>query len=54
MKTKRVNRDEVRENRLTIPMAKAEKEAIQKMADKSGLTMTAWVRMVLIREINRK
>lgn len=54
MKTRKINRDEVRENRMTIPMAKAEKEAIQKMADKSGLSMSAWVRMVLIKEINRK
>lgn len=54
MKTKRANRDEVRENSFTVKASKSEKEAIQKMADKSGLSMSAWVRMVLIKEINRK
>ena len=51
MKTKRANRDEVRENTLAIPMTKAEKEAIREASAQSGLTMTAWARMVLNEKI---
>lgn len=54
MKTAKSNRDEVRENSFTVLTTKAEKEAIQRMADKSGLSMSAWVRMVLNEKINRK
>ena len=39
MKTPKSNRNEVRENSFTVMATKAEKEAIKKMADKSGLTM---------------
>lgn len=53
MKTPRSNRDEVRENSFTVMATKAEKEAIQRMADKSGLSMSAWVRMVINRELNK-
>ena len=54
MKTPRPNRDEVRETTFTATVTKAEKEAIQDMANKSGLTMSAWVRMVLLENINQK
>lgn len=54
MKTAKANRDEVRENTLTITATRAEKEAIKKAADKIGLTMSAWVRMVLNEKINQK
>ena len=54
MKKPNENRDEVRENALTIMSTKEEKEAIKKMAYKSGLTMSAWVRMVLNEKINQK
>ena len=54
MKTPKSNRDEVRENSFTVMATKAEKEAIQKMADKSGLSLSAWVRMVLNEKINQK
>lgn len=53
MKTPRSNRDDVRENSFTVLATKAEKEAIQRMADKSGLSMSAWVRMVINRELNK-
>lgn len=53
MKTPRSNRDDVRENSFTVMATKAEKEAIQRMADKSGLSMSAWVRMVINRELNK-
>ena len=54
MKTAKANRDEVRENTLTITATRAEKEAIKKAANKIGLTMSAWVRMVLNEKINQK
>ena len=54
MKTPKVNRDEVRAENLSIPMTKAEKEAVQNAADGCGLTMTAWARMVLAEKINQK
>ena len=52
MKTAKSNRDDVRENSFTVTATKAEKEAIQKMAHKKGLTMSAWVRMVINEKIN--
>ena len=54
MKTPKANRDEVRSENLSIPMTRAEKESVQNAADGFGLTMTAWARMVLAKEINRK
>lgn len=54
MKIANTNRDEVRENTLSIPMSKAEKEAVKNTANKCGLTMTAWARMVLAEKINQK
>ena len=54
MKTPKANRDEVRAENLSIPMTRAEKEAVQSAADSCGLAMTAWARMVLAKEINRK
>ena len=54
MKIAKANRDEVRENTFTVTATKAEKEAIQNAAYKSGLSMSAWVRMVLAEKINQK
>ena len=54
MKTPNANRDEVRESTFTVTATKAEKEAIKKAANKIGLTMSAWVRMVLAEKINQK
>jgi hypothetical protein len=54
MKTPKANRDEVRESTFTVTATRAEKEAIQKMANQSGLTLSAWVRMVLMDKINQK
>ena len=53
MKTPKANRDDVRETTLTVTVTKAEKEAIQDMANKRGITMSAWVRMVLLDKINQ-
>lgn len=54
MKTAKINRDEVRENTICIPVTKEEKEAVQNTASKIGLTMSAWVRMVLNEKISQK
>lgn len=54
MKTAKINRDEVRENTICIPVTKEEKESVQNTASKIGLTMSAWVRMVLNEKINQK
>lgn len=47
MKTPKKNRDEVRENSLTIPMSREEKESVKKAADNMGVTMSAFARIVL-------
>jgi hypothetical protein len=44
------NREEIRANNLSIPMTKAEKEAIREASQKSGLTMATWARMVLAQQ----
>lgn len=54
MKIAKSNRDEVRENSLTITMLKTEKEAVAREAAKIGLSMSAWVRMILAEKINQK
>lgn len=47
MKTPKANRDEVRENSVTIPMTAEEKERIRAYAEKKGLSMSAFVRMIV-------
>ena len=47
MKTSKVNRDEVRENTLCVPMSREEKLAVQKAADDMGVSMSAFARMAL-------
>ena len=47
MKTAKSNRDEVRENSIAVPMTKEEKEGVRKAADDMGLSMSAFVRVVL-------
>ena len=54
MKTPRTNRDEVRKNTFTVTATKAEKEAVRAAADKAGLSISSWVRMVLNEKINQK
>jgi antitoxin component of RelBE/YafQ-DinJ toxin-antitoxin module len=54
VKTAKDNRDDVRESTFTVTATRAEKEAIQKVAHQNGLTMSAWVRMVLAEKINQK
>jgi L-rhamnose isomerase len=47
MNKPKTNRDEVRENSLTIPMSKQEKERVQKKANEMGISMSALGRVVL-------
>lgn len=47
MKTSNSNRDEVRENTLTIPMTREEKEAVRKAAEDMGTSMSTFARIVL-------
>ena len=54
MKTAKSNRDEVRANTFTVTATKAEKEAYSKRSHQIGLSLSAWVRMVLNEKINQK
>ena len=54
MKTAKTNRDEVRENALCVLLSAPEKEAVEKEANKMGLSMSAWARMVIAEKINKK
>lgn len=54
MNKPKANREEVRETTFTVSVTRAEKKSIQEMANKSGLTLSAWVRMVLAEKINQK
>ena len=47
MKTAKTNRDEIRQNTLTVPMSRDEKMMVQKAADDMGVPMSAFVRIVL-------
>jgi hypothetical protein len=47
LKTPKTNREEVRENSLTIPMTKGEKDAIRKVAERQGMSMATYARFVL-------
>lgn len=53
MKTARLNRGNVRSEDLMIKMTAGEKNAVMREADKAGLTMSAWVRMVLNERISK-
>ena len=53
MKTPKANRAEVRENTLSILLTDAQKEAVEREANKAELSMSAWARMVLAEKINR-
>lgn len=54
MKKAKSNRDEVRENTLCVLLSASEKEAVEREANKMGLSMSAWARMILAERINRK
>lgn len=44
--------DDSRANALTIPMSAEEKEEIRTAADKMGLTMSSYARLVLKEKLN--
>ena len=54
MKKAKSNRDEVRENTLCVLLSATEKEAVEREANKMGLSMSAWARMILAEKINQK
>ena len=54
MKTPKKNREDVRKSTFTVTVTREEKESIQEAAHKTGLTLCAWVRMVLNEKINQK
>ena len=47
MKTASQNREEIRENSITVPMSEFEKERIRAAARDMGVPMSAFVRIVL-------
>ena len=47
------NREEVRNNFFAVAVNNAEKKAIKKESNKMGISMSAWVRMVIAEKINR-
>ena len=47
MKIAKSNRDEIRENSLTVPMNDDEKKAIKRAADEMGVTMSAFARIAM-------
>lgn len=47
MKTAKSNREEVRENSLTIPMNADEKHQVKLAAEKMGVPMSTFARLVL-------
>ncbi len=54
MKTPKINREEIRNNMLAVMLTDAQKESVEREANKAGLSMSAWVRMVLADKINQK
>lgn len=54
MKTAKINREDVRGNTLSILLTDSQKGAVEKEANKAGLSMSAWARMVLAEKINQK
>ena len=54
MKKAKSNRDEVRENTLCVLLSATEKEAVEREANKMGLSRSAWARMVLNEKLNQK
>ena len=54
MKTAKNDRTAIRGNTLAILLTDSQKESIEREANKAGLSMSAWARMVLAKEINQK
>lgn len=54
MKTAKNDRTVIRGNTLSILLTDSQKEAIEKEANKAGLSMSSWARMILAEKINQK
>ena len=54
MKTPKVNRDEIRKNSLCVLLSAQEKNAIENEANRVGVSMSAWARMVLNEKTGKK
>ena len=53
MKVAKTNREEVRENSLTVPMSKSEKDEVKRMSNEMGVSMSSFVR-IIIKEFIKK
>ena len=47
MKMAKTNREEVRENSLTVPMSKSEKDEVKRMSNEMGVSMSSFARIVI-------
>lgn len=47
MKVAKTNREEVRENSLTVPMSKSEKDEVKRMSNEMGVSMSSFARIVI-------
>lgn len=54
MNKPRINRKSVKEKTLAVMLTEPEKEAVEREANRLGLSMSAWARMVLAEKINQK
>lgn len=54
MNKPRINRKSVKVKTLAVMLTEPEKEAVEIEANKEGLSMSAWARMVLVERINQK
>ena len=54
MNKPRINRKSVKEKTLAVMLTEPEKEAVEMEANKEGLSMSAWARMVIVDKINQK
>lgn len=54
MKKPKANRENVCGNTLSILLTDAQKEAVERESSRVGLSMSAWVRMILAEKINQK
>ena len=53
MKTRKTNRDEVKEETITFSYEKLKKEKLQKLADEMGISMSAYIRLAISEKMSR-
>lgn len=54
MKTAKINRDEVKSETITFPYERPKKKKLQERADKMGISMSAYIRLVLNEKIDQE